>query len=43
MLEERADVWWSVMLRNLYEDGTEEATWGDFIRLFKSKYILKHV
>ena len=31
MLEERADVWWSAVLRNLYENGTVEATWGDFV------------
>ena len=43
MLEERADVWWSAMLQNLHEDGTIEATSGDFIQLFKSKYISEHV
>ena len=31
MLEERTDVWWSAVLRNIYEDGTVEVTWGDFI------------
>ena len=43
MLEEHADVWWSTVLWNLYENGMVEATWGDFIRLFKYKYILEHV
>ena len=43
MLEEHVDVWWSAVLWNPYKDGTVEATWGDFVRLFKSKYISEHV
>ena len=31
ILEERADVWWSAVLWNLYEDDMIEVTWGDFI------------
>ena len=43
MLEEHADIWWSAMLRNQYENGIVESTWGDFVHLFKSKYIPEHV
>ena len=31
------------MLWNLYENDTVEATWGDFVHLFKIKYILELV
>ena len=43
MLKEHADVWWSAVLQNLYENDTIKATWGDFVHLFKSKYISEHV
>ncbi|MQL94535.1 hypothetical protein Taro_027194 [Colocasia esculenta] len=31
---ERADVWWSSMLRTRFEDGAVEVGWDEFVRLF---------
>ncbi|MQM13840.1 hypothetical protein Taro_046765, partial [Colocasia esculenta] len=39
----RADVWWASMLRTRYEDGAIEATWAEFTRLFKAKFIPEHI
>ncbi|MQL89085.1 hypothetical protein Taro_021659 [Colocasia esculenta] len=42
MLQERADVWWSSILRTQFEDGAMEVAWTEFVRLFKAKYIPEH-
>ncbi|MQL97606.1 hypothetical protein Taro_030295 [Colocasia esculenta] len=34
MLQERADVWWSSLLRTRFEDGAVEVGWDEFVRLF---------
>ncbi|MQL75659.1 hypothetical protein Taro_008035 [Colocasia esculenta] len=34
MLHERADVWWSSLLRTRFEDGAVEVGWDEFVRLF---------
>ncbi|MQM03145.1 hypothetical protein Taro_035923 [Colocasia esculenta] len=32
--QERANVWWSSMLRTRFEDGAVEIGWDEFVRLF---------
>ncbi|MQM06896.1 hypothetical protein Taro_039729 [Colocasia esculenta] len=32
--KERADVWWSSLLRTRFEDGAVDVTWDAFVRLF---------
>ncbi|MQL89774.1 hypothetical protein Taro_022361 [Colocasia esculenta] len=32
--QERADVWWSSLLRTRFEDGAVEVGWDEFVRLF---------
>ncbi|MQM06652.1 hypothetical protein Taro_039479 [Colocasia esculenta] len=41
--QERADVWWSSVLRTQFGDGAMEVAWAEFIRLFRAKYIPEHV
>ncbi|MQM12154.1 hypothetical protein Taro_045068, partial [Colocasia esculenta] len=43
MLQERADVWWSSLLRTWFEDGAVEVAWDEFVRLFRAKFVLEHI
>ncbi|MQM04043.1 hypothetical protein Taro_036838 [Colocasia esculenta] len=43
MLQERADVWWSSLLRTRFEDGAVEVSWDEFTRLFRAKFIPEHI
>ncbi|MQL83187.1 hypothetical protein Taro_015669 [Colocasia esculenta] len=43
MLQERADVWWSSLLRTRFEDGAVEFGWDEFVRLFRTKFVPEHV
>ncbi|MQL93156.1 hypothetical protein Taro_025793 [Colocasia esculenta] len=43
MLQERADVWWSSLLRTRFEDGAVEVGWDEFVRLFRAKFVPKHI
>ncbi|MQL72072.1 hypothetical protein Taro_004399 [Colocasia esculenta] len=40
---ERADVWWSSVLRTQFGDGSMEVAWAEFVCLFRAKYIPEHV
>ncbi|MQL82507.1 hypothetical protein Taro_014982 [Colocasia esculenta] len=42
-LRERADVWWSSLLRTRFEDGAVEVTWDEFVRLFRAKFVPEHI
>ncbi|MQL73066.1 hypothetical protein Taro_005410 [Colocasia esculenta] len=37
MLQERADVWCSSLLRTRFEDGAIKIAWDEFVRLFRAK------
>ncbi|MQL91839.1 hypothetical protein Taro_024449 [Colocasia esculenta] len=37
--QERADVWWSSLLRTRFEDGAVDVTWDAFVRLFRAKFV----
>ncbi|MQL70350.1 hypothetical protein Taro_002647 [Colocasia esculenta] len=41
--KERADVWWSSLLRTRFEDGAVEVAWDEFVRIFRAKFVLEHV
>ncbi|MQL95610.1 hypothetical protein Taro_028277 [Colocasia esculenta] len=41
--QERADVWWSSLLRTWFEDGAVEVGWDEFVRLFRAKFVLEHI
>ncbi|MQM06250.1 hypothetical protein Taro_039071 [Colocasia esculenta] len=41
--QERADVWWSSLLRTQFEDGAVEVAWDEFVRLFRAKFIPEHI
>ncbi|MQM05450.1 hypothetical protein Taro_038262 [Colocasia esculenta] len=43
MLHERADVWWSSLLRTRFEDGAVEVGWDEFVRLFRAKFVPEHI
>ncbi|MQM16650.1 hypothetical protein Taro_049607, partial [Colocasia esculenta] len=43
MLQERADVWWSSLLRTRFEDGAVDVAWDEFVRLFRAKFVPEHV
>ncbi|MQL71406.1 hypothetical protein Taro_003734 [Colocasia esculenta] len=43
MLQERADVWWSSLLRTRFEDGAVVVAWDAFVRLFRAKFVPEHV
>ncbi|MQL85164.1 hypothetical protein Taro_017677 [Colocasia esculenta] len=43
MLQERADVWWSSLLRTRFEDGAVDVTWDAFVRLFRAKFVPEHI
>ncbi|MQM05254.1 hypothetical protein Taro_038059 [Colocasia esculenta] len=40
---ERADVWWSSLLRTRFEDGAVEVGWDEFVRLFRAKFVPEHI
>ncbi|MQL93168.1 hypothetical protein Taro_025809, partial [Colocasia esculenta] len=42
-VQERADVWWSSVLRTQFGDGAMEVAWVEFVCLFRAKYIPEHV
>ncbi|MQL92347.1 hypothetical protein Taro_024974 [Colocasia esculenta] len=41
--QERADVWWSSLLRTRFEDGAVDVAWDAFVRLFRAKFIPEHI
>ncbi|MQM02675.1 hypothetical protein Taro_035436 [Colocasia esculenta] len=41
--QERADVWWSSLLRTRFEDGAVEVGWDEFVRLFRAKFVPEHI
>ncbi|MQL86866.1 hypothetical protein Taro_019407 [Colocasia esculenta] len=41
--QERADVWWSSLLRTRFEDGAVDVTWDTFVRLFRAKFVPEHI
>ncbi|MQM07175.1 hypothetical protein Taro_040012, partial [Colocasia esculenta] len=43
MLQERADVWWSSLLRTRFEDGTVEVGLDEFVRLFRAKFVPERI
>ncbi|MQL97220.1 hypothetical protein Taro_029904 [Colocasia esculenta] len=43
MQQERADVWWSSLLRTRFEDGAVEVGWDEFVRLFRAKFVPEHI
>ncbi|MQL97840.1 hypothetical protein Taro_030537 [Colocasia esculenta] len=43
MLQERADVWWSLILCTRFEDGAVEVGWDEFVRLFQAKFVPEHI
>ncbi|MQM03668.1 hypothetical protein Taro_036456 [Colocasia esculenta] len=43
MLQERADVWWSFLLRTRFEDGAVDVAWDAFVRLFRAKFVPEHI
>ncbi|MQL94806.1 hypothetical protein Taro_027463, partial [Colocasia esculenta] len=42
-LQERADVWWSSLLRTRFEDGAVDVAWDVFVRLFRAKFVPEHI
>ncbi|MQM08920.1 hypothetical protein Taro_041778 [Colocasia esculenta] len=43
MLQERADAWWSSILRTQFEGVELDVTWREFVRLFEVKYVYEHI
>ncbi|MQL74007.1 hypothetical protein Taro_006360 [Colocasia esculenta] len=41
--QERADVWWSSLLRTQFKDGAVEVGWDEFVRLFRAKFVPEHI
>ncbi|MQM10603.1 hypothetical protein Taro_043497 [Colocasia esculenta] len=41
--QERADVWWSSLLRTRFEGGAVEVFWDEFVRLFRAKFVPEHI
>ncbi|MQM05085.1 hypothetical protein Taro_037893 [Colocasia esculenta] len=41
--QERADVWWSSLLRTHFEDGAVDVAWDAFVRLFRAKFVPEHI
>ncbi|MQM22189.1 hypothetical protein Taro_055237, partial [Colocasia esculenta] len=41
--KERADVWWSSLLRTRFEDGAVDVAWDAFVRLFRAKFVPEHI
>ncbi|MQM07937.1 hypothetical protein Taro_040782 [Colocasia esculenta] len=40
---ERADVWWTSLLRTRFENGAVEVAWDEFVRLFRAKFVPEHI
>ncbi|MQL84416.1 hypothetical protein Taro_016925 [Colocasia esculenta] len=40
---QRADVWWSSLLRTRFEDGAVDVAWDAFVRLFRAKFVPEHI
>ncbi|MQL90960.1 hypothetical protein Taro_023565 [Colocasia esculenta] len=40
---ERADMWWSSLLRTQFEDGAVEVGWDEFVRLFRAMFVPEHI
>ncbi|MQM03947.1 hypothetical protein Taro_036736 [Colocasia esculenta] len=40
---ERADVWWTLLLRARFKDGAVEVAWDEFVRLLRVKYVPEHI
>ncbi|MQL83547.1 hypothetical protein Taro_016042 [Colocasia esculenta] len=40
---ERADVWWSSLLRTRFEDGAVAVYWDEFVSLFRAKFVPEHI
>ncbi|MQL71506.1 hypothetical protein Taro_003826 [Colocasia esculenta] len=40
---ERADVWWASLLRTRFEDRAIDVAWDEFVRLFRAKFVPKHI
>ncbi|MQL87187.1 hypothetical protein Taro_019730 [Colocasia esculenta] len=38
-IRERADLWWSSILRTQFKDGAVEIAWDEFVRLFRAKFV----
>ncbi|MQM11922.1 hypothetical protein Taro_044834 [Colocasia esculenta] len=43
VLQKRADVWWSSLLRTPFEDGAVDVAWDAFVRLFRAKFVPEHI
>ncbi|MQL95182.1 hypothetical protein Taro_027839, partial [Colocasia esculenta] len=43
MLQERADVWWSSLLRAQFRGGAVEVAWDEFVRLFQAMFVPEHI
>ncbi|MQM11310.1 hypothetical protein Taro_044216 [Colocasia esculenta] len=41
--QERADVWWTSLLRTRFDDGAVEVAWDEFVRLFRAKFVPEHI
>ncbi|MQL70074.1 hypothetical protein Taro_002361 [Colocasia esculenta] len=41
--QERADVWWSSLLRTRFEDRAVDVAWDVFVRLFRAKFVPEHI
>ncbi|MQL84137.1 hypothetical protein Taro_016637 [Colocasia esculenta] len=42
-IRERADRWWSSLLRTRFEDGAVDVGWDEFVRLFRAKFVPEHI
>ncbi|MQL89838.1 hypothetical protein Taro_022428 [Colocasia esculenta] len=40
---ERADEWWSSLLRTRFEDGAVDVAWDAFVRLFQAKFVPENI
>ncbi|MQL91463.1 hypothetical protein Taro_024072 [Colocasia esculenta] len=43
VLHERVDVWWASLLHTRFEDGAIDVASDEFVRLFRAKFIPKHI
>ncbi|MQM19406.1 hypothetical protein Taro_052408 [Colocasia esculenta] len=41
--QERADMWWSLLLRTRFKDGAVEVGMDEFVRLFRAKFVPEHI
>ncbi|MQL77598.1 hypothetical protein Taro_010006 [Colocasia esculenta] len=42
-VQERADVWWSSLLRTRFEDRAVDVAWDAFVKLFRAKFVPEHI